>query len=116
MAKKFQLLRRLLHDLDIDQTYLAEIMGYSTTYISNRFLGKYAWTLDDQYKLMEIVNWPAERMHELFPKGGVGEATKADVSTALNVTPIDNNSLQEYLYTMLSGAMQALRSTKGGAA
>ena len=66
----FALLRSYMTKEGIDQKYLAEIMGKSQTYITNRFTLRYPWTQDDQYFLMDELGIPYEDMYLVFPKNG----------------------------------------------
>jgi len=70
MARPFAKLRGLLMQNDIDQRYLCELMKKSQTYITNRFTARQDWTQKDQYFFMDLLNYPYDQMHELFPKEG----------------------------------------------
>lgn len=63
-------LRRALRDMDVDEPYLAELLGRSVSYVSTRMMGLGPWTIDEVYKMLEIINEPPRRMHMYFtPKG-----------------------------------------------
>lgn len=66
----FRKLRTKLYDLDIGQAYLAKKLGVSQQSVSNRMRGKYPWTLDEMYIVMDLIKEPAEKLHEYFPKRG----------------------------------------------
>lgn len=66
----YPLIRGKLAEHGIDQTYLAELMEKSLTYVSRRMTGKAHWSQEDQYFLMDLLKIPYERMHEAFPKDG----------------------------------------------
>lgn len=70
MARLYNQLKTQMANADIDQIYLASCMRKSQTYITNRMTGRYPWTADDMYQIMDILNYPYERMYELFPKDG----------------------------------------------
>lgn len=53
------------HDITIE--YLAQLLDRSATYVAYRTAGYAPWSQDDMYFIMNAVNWPVERMHELFP-------------------------------------------------
>jgi len=72
MARLYNQLRTQLANADIDQIYLAQCIGKSPTYITNRMTGRYPWTARDMYQIMDILHWPYERMYELFPRDGKG--------------------------------------------
>ena len=69
-ARKFDLLRRCLHALDIDQAYLAKELGYSRVTVSNKMTGKIPWTMWDMQKVMALIQEPWNRVHEIFPPNG----------------------------------------------
>lgn len=46
---------------------LAQILGMSSTYISNRFNGQQEWQLSDCYAILDYLKIPHERFTELFP-------------------------------------------------
>lgn len=52
---------------DISGGHLEELIGRSHKYGSERMNGHAPWTMDEAYAIMDILNWPYERMHELFP-------------------------------------------------
>lgn len=69
--KKYLLLRRLLREAGIDNKQLATRMNRSVHYVVDRFSGRYPWSLDDQYFLMDLLVRPYSQLHLVFPKGGV---------------------------------------------
>ncbi len=69
--RKFLRLRAELTALDIDPEYLASLLGVENRYYTDRRLrGEYPWDMDEMYRIMDILRWPYDRMHELFPKEG----------------------------------------------
>jgi DNA-binding XRE family transcriptional regulator len=66
----FRKLRGIFAELEFDQAYIAEKLHVSQQSISNRMRGKYPWTLDEMYAVMDLIQEPYERLHEYFPKGG----------------------------------------------
>ena len=78
-SSHFRVLRHQLKERCIREPELAEALGKSETYVSSRLNAKFSWTLDDMYSIMGLVEWPPERMSELFPAGGVlRERTEAE--------------------------------------
>jgi hypothetical protein len=72
MAKKrFAKLRGALMTRSIDQEYLAEKLGCSVWYVTQRMCGHADWTQRDQYTLMDLLRIPYNEMHEYFPKEGI---------------------------------------------
>lgn len=69
--KRFAELRRILRSKDIDQILLADELGRCTAYISQRMTNKADWDLQDMYKILELINYPAEQLSRLFPPEGV---------------------------------------------
>lgn len=73
-SKAFARLRGELRAHDIDPDYLARLWGLSTCSIGRRLRGEFPWNLDEMYELMEMLNWPVDRMHEMFPRYGRRQA------------------------------------------
>jgi predicted transcriptional regulator len=73
--KPYQKLRGLLRAEGIDQKELAHILGCSTTSVSHKFMGKYPWSSDQMYKIMDILDKPYNLLHEVFPKNGTEKKT-----------------------------------------
>ncbi|MEM5775791.1 MAG: helix-turn-helix domain-containing protein [Anaerolineaceae bacterium] len=65
--KPFSRLRGEMQANDIDIPYLAHLLGGSESSIGRRLRGTIPWTLDEMYQIMDILRWPHERMHEMFP-------------------------------------------------
>jgi hypothetical protein len=74
MAKLYSKLRHALDDADIDRPYIAKTLGVSNSYVGCRFVGRYPWTVEDAYKILDLLGEPAEKMTEYFPKGGKARA------------------------------------------
>ena len=70
MAKTYRVLRGYLTAAGIEQTYLAEQMGVSLSYVSSRITGKAPWDLDDMYFILDMLHIPHDKMHLVFPKDG----------------------------------------------
>ena len=76
-GKRFKRLRGELCALDIDSEYLAKLLGVDNRFYTDRRLrAEYPWDLTEMYKIMDILRWPHERMHELFPKDGMDPVIK----------------------------------------
>ena len=70
MTRPFKLLRTKLFEADINQIYLAELMGRSETYITNRMTCKYPWSQQDMYFIMDLLKITYSEMYIYFPKNG----------------------------------------------
>lgn len=66
----FKKLKGCMFENDLTQKMLAEIIGRSETYITNRMTGHYPWTLDDVYDICKALGIPSEEICVYFPKGG----------------------------------------------
>lgn len=64
-------LRSKLKELDIDQPYLAKILGVCTMSVSHKFTGKTDWQSSEMYAIMDLIREPYELLYEYFPKGGI---------------------------------------------
>lgn len=69
--EKYSLLRSRMREKGILQKDIAEILKCHINHISNMLNGKAQFTLKDQYRIMDILEWPYDRMNELFPKNGI---------------------------------------------
>lgn len=71
MSRKFTRLQAELNAADLDRPYLARLLKRgSRSYVDQRMSGRAGWTLEEMYTLMDLLHWPYDRMHELFPKDG----------------------------------------------
>lgn len=73
MARKYQKLRTALFEAEIDQATVAYKLKRSSRYVSERMTGKYPWTVEDAYLILEMLEEPKERLTELFPPAGEHE-------------------------------------------
>ena len=71
MIRKFELLRRALAGYGIHHSDLAIELGKCSTEISHRMTAKKPWTLEDMYKILELINVDPSQMHRYFPRKGV---------------------------------------------
>lgn len=71
MAKPFSLIRAKLVEVDIDQKYLAELLGISISSVSRSLNNERPWLQTEQYKFMDEFNIPYCEMHLYFPKDGI---------------------------------------------
>jgi transcriptional regulator with XRE-family HTH domain len=71
MIRKFRVLRVQMAAEGLTQADIARKLLVSLATISNKMRGIYPWTLTEMYTLMDLLGWPYDRMHELFPKDGI---------------------------------------------
>lgn len=71
MAKPHAKLRGALIAADIDGAYLARKLLRGRTYISNRMTGKESWTIDECYKILDLIGAPHSALAEYFPPRGI---------------------------------------------
>lgn len=69
--KRYSYVLGELKKYDIDQQYLSEQLGRGRTYVSQRFNGKGAFTLDEAYQIMRMCNLPYSEIYKAFPPGGI---------------------------------------------
>lgn len=84
----YETLKEKMKGKDIDQQYLAELLDRSPGYITSRMTGRGWWTMAEMYKIMELINCPADQLHVIFPKDGVKPKSKppmGEVVQCLNV-------------------------------
>lgn len=71
---RFRRLQAELMALGIDRPYLARLMKHrNRDCIDQRMAGNVQWSLREMYALMDLLRWPYDRMHELFPREGKEE-------------------------------------------
>lgn len=70
MARPFPIPRGQMIAHDLLQTDIARRLLMSERTVTRKLCGRAPWTLDEMYTLMDLLHWPYDRMHELFPKSG----------------------------------------------
>lgn len=68
--KPYFKLRQQLFALGLTQEELCREIGRGEQYVSFRMSGKKPFTVDDAYKILELLEIPDYRFTEFFPKGG----------------------------------------------
>lgn len=68
--KPYFKLRQQLFALGLTQEELCREIGRGEQYVSFRMSGKKPFTVDDAYKILELLEIPDSRFTEFFPKGG----------------------------------------------
>lgn len=68
--KLFKKLQGRMFMEGITQSDLADLLGKSTTYVSNRMRGKHEWELEDLYRIAEIAAIPSDEILTFFPRKG----------------------------------------------
>lgn len=71
MRRPYATLRGLLVTHDLKQVDIARKLLVSPRHVNSKMCGHVPWTLDEMYTLMDLLGWPYDRMHELFPKDGI---------------------------------------------
>lgn len=94
--RRFARLRGELSAHGVGREKLAHLLKHSNRgYVDQRFQGNSPWSLDEMYIIMDLLSWPAEKMHELFPRDGYDGRNSA--STA--ATPSPKESRTEFACT-----------------
>jgi len=69
--KPFKNLRIALMDQDKTMADLAVALDIKNpSNVSDRFVGRTDWKLDEMYTVLDFLDIPAEDMHIYFPRGG----------------------------------------------
>lgn len=72
MPRKFKVLYQALKAADYSNyKEIAQLWGCSAGYVGHLLNGKVAFSQTIQYKTMDALHWPYEKMHILFPKDGI---------------------------------------------
>lgn len=64
--KPYAQLKRELKYRGIDTPYLAQKLGLKPTAAYDRLSGRTQWRLWEMYKVLDLINMPPDRLHELF--------------------------------------------------
>lgn len=79
--KLYRALRRKMHEMDIDQVYLAKALDMAPMSLSARMTGRTDWRLAEMYAVLDVVREPHSKIYEYFPPFGKEvEVTKETVS------------------------------------
>lgn len=73
MARPYKRVRELMREYDLTNETLAQEIGCATSTISNKLNGKYPWTSDEMWKIMDLTNQPEHELHRVFPRKGRNE-------------------------------------------
>lgn len=71
--KPYAKLRGRMAELDVTGETLANYIGRSTTYVSNRMSRNsrgYSWTVDEVYKILNFLEVPQSEIFTYFPPNG----------------------------------------------
>lgn len=67
-------LRGALQAVGWSHTEVADVLGISATSVSNKMRGKYPWTIDEAWQIMDIIGISApDMLGLLFPPEGVDD-------------------------------------------
>lgn len=67
---KYALLRRDMFVQGITQIDISAVLGKSQTYLTTRFHGDKCFTIDEGYKILDVLKIPHEKLAEYFPYSG----------------------------------------------
>ena len=67
MAKLYPEIRAWLRTNRLTWEDFAEIIGRSKGYVTCRMNGSRPWDQDDMIVIVREMNWPIDKLHELFP-------------------------------------------------
>lgn len=71
MAKPYYKLRFALGEAGWINETIAKELGRSYGYVATRLCGKASWSVEDAYKLLELIDVPHSEFCEYFPPNGV---------------------------------------------
>ena len=69
--KRFFRVRQQMYALRVNQDDIAEAIGRSPSYVSDRMRGKAQFNLSDIYGIMDVLQIAPENMAEFFPRDGL---------------------------------------------
>lgn len=70
MPRLYPDLRKRMHAMHIDREYLASKIGISPNSVSRRMCGLYPWTLDEAYKVLDVLRLDESELGNYFTRGG----------------------------------------------
>lgn len=76
MARPHKVLRDLLHEHEITNEILGRELKIAPSTVSRKLNGHAAWGSDEMWQIMSIIQAPAYRLHEIFPRDGKNEIRK----------------------------------------
>lgn len=68
--KPYAKLRGKMAEAEVTGETLANYIGKSKTYVSNRMKHNYSWTIDEVYKILNFLEIPCEEIFTYFPPNG----------------------------------------------
>lgn len=66
----FRKLRTEMFANDVTQAELSEVLGVSQSYMTHRMTGRYAFTMEDVYKICDYLHIPYDEIPTYFPRDG----------------------------------------------
>lgn len=73
MARPHKVLRDLMHQHEITNEILGRELKIAASTVSRKLNGHASWDSDEMWQIMSIIQQPAYRLHEIFPRGGKNE-------------------------------------------
>lgn len=77
MPKPFSKLRFVLDENDIDNEYLADLVGHKPRYVSDRMTGKRSWTIEEAVLICDLCHIPLAQLPEYFCQGELATRQQA---------------------------------------
>lgn len=68
---KYRVLREACVKMGIENADIAEAIGRTPVYVSQRITGKRPWGQDEMFKIMDMIREPYENLYYIFPKDGM---------------------------------------------
>lgn len=65
-----------LRQLGLQQSDIGRELDLCQTAVSHRFNGRTPWTVDEMYKVLDLIDAAPEELHVYFPRGGLADGAK----------------------------------------
>lgn len=65
-----------LRQLGLQQIDLGRELGLCPTAVSHRFTGRTPWTIEEMYKVLDLIGADPEELHVYFPRDGLAPDAK----------------------------------------
>lgn len=71
MPKRYSELKKAMRRAHFENGDIADVIGRSNAYVSSRLNGHAEWELGDCYKIMRVLEIPADKIYAVFPPDGM---------------------------------------------
>ena len=85
MARPHKILRDLMHQQEITNEILGRELCLNASTVSRKLNAHVPWDQEEMWHIMSMLQQPAYRLHEIFPRNGKNESVKKRSSSNAEV-------------------------------